>query len=127
MRVTLLLLATLGCTGSDVHSAVDMAPSAMRLIGGNYSLAAGEERFVCMRQTVASDLFITEITPVNGAATHHQVLGIDTTKAAPDGTSDCGSNIEFNVLQWKMLFASGVNSPSLTIPDGAALKIAADQ
>jgi Copper type II ascorbate-dependent monooxygenase, C-terminal domain len=104
-----------------------MTPSVMRLISNDYSLAAGQEKFICIRKTVATDLLITEITPVNGQATHHQVLGVDPAMASPDGVSDCASASEFNVLKWKMLFASGVNSPPLTMPAGAALKIAAGQ
>jgi hypothetical protein len=60
-------------------------------------------------------------------ATHHEVLGIDTAGTNPDGLTECASKAEFDVFKWKMLFASGVNSPSLAIPDGAALKIAAGQ
>jgi Copper type II ascorbate-dependent monooxygenase, C-terminal domain len=104
-----------------------MAGPTLTLITGNYSLAAGQEQFLCQRLTITSDLWITEITPVNGPATHHQVLGIDTTAKLPDGQADCSGAGEFDVLHWKMLFASGVNSPSLTVPDGAALKISAGQ
>jgi hypothetical protein len=104
-----------------------MAPSQMRLLSVDYSLNAGQERFLCQRLTVADDLWISEITPVNGQATHHQVLAIDVSGSQPDGLVDCANGIELNVIKWKMLFASGVNSPSLTMPDGVALHIAAGQ
>jgi Copper type II ascorbate-dependent monooxygenase, C-terminal domain len=104
-----------------------MASGSLRLISGDYSLAAGQEKFLCQRLTVQSDLYITRITPVNGLATHHEVLGIDTTPGQPDGQADCSGNIEFDVLKWKLLFASGVNSPGLTMPAGVALKVAAGQ
>jgi hypothetical protein len=104
-----------------------MAPSLMRLLSVDYSLNGGQERFLCQRLTIADDLWISEITPVNGQATHHQVLAIDVSGSQPDGLVDCSSGIELNVIKWKMLFASGVNSPSLTMPDGVALHIAAGQ
>src|SRR5438552_2811816 len=90
---TLVCLLLVGCSGSDNHSQSDMAAGTLRLISGDYSLDAGQEKFVCVRKTVAADLFITEITPVNGQATHHQVLGIDTTSTLPDGTAECANNV----------------------------------
>jgi hypothetical protein len=124
---SLVLLFVVGCSGSNEHSLSDMAPATMTLISGDYSLAAGQEKFLCVRKTIQSDLLISEITPVNGLATHHEVLGIDTTGSNPDGVADCNTGQEFNVFEWKMIFASGVNSPPLTIPDGAALKVSAGQ
>src|SRR6266571_407927 len=103
------LLFLFGCSGSGQHSGSDLAAATMTLLSGDYMLTAGQEKFICVRKTIPNDLLITEITPVNGQATHHQVLGIDTTSTLPDGTADCNSSVEFDVLKWKMLFASGVN------------------
>jgi hypothetical protein len=77
---------------------------------------------------MTSDLYIHVITPVNGLATHHQVLGIDNAKKSPDGLAPCGTGVEFDVFNWTMLFASGVGSPTLTLPDGVAFHVhAGDQ
>src|SRR3954471_7982062 len=108
MRSLVVLLA-FGCSGSNSNE--HAGPTTMRLISGDYSLAAGQEKFICVRKTIATDLLITEITPVNALATHHHVLGIDLSSTAPDGTAECRNAVEFDVLKWKMLFASGVNSP----------------
>jgi hypothetical protein len=131
MRYLLILpLSMFACSSSPNNhpGAPDMAMAqqqALTLIESDYSLTAGQEEYLCVRKTIATDLYITSITPVNGQATHHEVLGIDTSKKAADGVQPCGTNIEFDVISWKLLFASGVNSPTLTIPDGAALHIPA--
>jgi hypothetical protein len=115
-----------GCgSSSSVHP--DMGPATVRLLSSDYSLAAGEEKYLCLRQTAKSDLNIVGVTPVNGLATHHEVLGVDQTPSTSDGLTDCGSGVEFDPLRWKMIFASGVNSPSLTVPDGAAFKVKAGE
>jgi hypothetical protein len=132
MRSILVLALACGCSGSSSNNNnnPDMAVALgmQRLIAGSYTLNAGQEAYICVRKTLTEDLLITEITPVDGMATHHQVLGIDTTATSADGSGACGgSGGEFDVFSWKLLFASGVNSPSLKIPDGAALKIAAGE
>jgi hypothetical protein len=106
-----------------------MAPGTMRLVSHDYSLAAGQEIYLCKHFTISSDVLIGSITPLNGPATHHEVLGIDTKKSQPDGVAECGDQAaEFDMLNWSMLFASGAGSPALHIPKGAALRLhAGDQ
>ena len=103
----------------------DLAPPAIRLIAHEYTLEAGQETYLCKRVTLATDWLIGDITPTSAAGTHHQVLGIDPRKSAPDGVFECAGNAEFDPLSWQMLFASGVNSPTLTMPEGTAMVLRA--
>lgn len=97
---------------------------AMRLIGSDYEIPPGQEFYQCQRITLPADLHIVRITPVSPLGVHHEALAIENSPKA-EGTSRCSADdIAFNV---KSLFASGVNSPTLNMPAGAALKVAAGQ
>src|SRR5206468_195016 len=99
-----------GCTGSPVNGNNDMAmggPVTQQLITADYSLSAGQETYLCQRLTLTEDINVHGIVPVNGTATHHQVVGIDPTHKQPDGQSVCDTNTEFDVVSWQLLFASG--------------------
>lgn len=139
--VTLLGCGGNGVTGSPVDGGVvpgggdaggvvaDLASSSgSRLVSAEYSLNPGEEAYLCKRFTATRDLNIRKITPVNGLATHHELLGVDLSHQYGDGMVDCTDKVEFDVIAWRMLFASGVGSPSLSTPDGVALVVhAGDQ
>jgi hypothetical protein len=131
MLRTLALVSLLGaaCTGSGINGGADMSgPQGITLVTADYSLTAGQETYLCQRVTLTQDINIHQIIPLNGTATHHQVVGIDPTKKYPDGQMTCDRNTEFDVVNWQLLFASGVGSPSLTMPDGVAISVhAGDQ
>ncbi len=95
--------------------------TATRLLQTHYSIPAGQEFYWCKEIPVANDMYLTEIIPVSPLGVHHEVLAID--PSAHDGEYTCqaiGPN-------WTPLFASGVGSPSLTMPDKVALKLTAGQ
>jgi hypothetical protein len=122
-----LLLAMFVCGCSSPPPPPKLEPSA-QLLSVDYQLDPGQELYLCKWVTVEKDMLIHSITPIEGQATHHQVLAIETTANVPDGTAPCDTQAEFNVLTWKMLFASGVGSPTLTMPDNVALPVhAGDQ
>jgi hypothetical protein len=92
------------------------------LLTVNYVIAPGEEFYRCRRVTTTEDIWIKSLTPTSPAGVHHQVFAIDKSTNPPaDGETNCP------VLNtnWIDLFASGVNSPSLDMPDGVALKVPA--
>jgi len=129
MRNSLLFaFAVFGVTGCNGGAPSPQLQPSMRLLTADYQLAAGQETYLCKWVTMTEDLLIHSITPVDGQATHHQVLAIESTKNIPDGLKPCGTQAEFDILTWKMLFASGVGSPTLTMPDNVALPVhAGDQ
>ncbi len=90
----------------------------MHLISSDYTINPGKEGYQCQRITVDRDLYIMKITPVAPLGVHHEVLAIDP-KNGPDGVTSCGPLEQ----TWQPLFASGVGSPALDMPEGVALKI----
>jgi hypothetical protein len=129
------LLAACGSSHSN-NNAPDMAgsPADMagltteRLVSANYTLTPGQEVYECARVTMTKDYLIHTIIPVNGMATHHEVIGIDPNKSQPDTDPTAGSPPTCNGLElnkWNLLFADGVGSPSLTMPPGVIMKVSA--
>jgi hypothetical protein len=94
----------------------------MRLVSSDYSIPSGNEFYQCQQVTLPNDIYVVKIIPISPLGVHHEVLAIDPSNKA-DGKTVCqaiGTN-------WTPLFASGVGSPSLTMPDKVALKVAAGQ
>lgn len=87
-----------------------------------YSVKAGEEvNYLCFTTHVPSDakLFITKVVPTYGKAIHH--LGIyQTTTPEPDGTFNCPELVRDN---WIPIYGGGVESGTLTMPEGAGLLV----
>ena len=108
----------------DGGSQVDAGAGSFRLIASDFTLGAdGDEKWQCERKTMTEDVWITRFTPIAPDGTHHTLLAIDNDPEA-DGTSDCQVSIE---RDWTVLFASGLGSPPLNMPDGVAVHIAAGQ
>jgi hypothetical protein len=135
MRKILALLLVGGCSGGnhnppDGSSNPDMA-GAETLISANYSVPAMMEAYECARVTATRDWLIHTVIPVNGLDTHHEVIGIDPQKSMPDTDPNAANppicpGIE--VMNWNLIFADGVGSPSLTMPDGVVMHVhAGDQ
>jgi hypothetical protein len=92
------------------------------LLTVNYTIPVGQELYRCRRVTATEDIWIKSLTPTSPAGVHHQVFAIDKSSTPPaDGEGNC-SVLNTN---WIDLFASGVGSPSLDMPDGVALKVPA--
>ncbi len=93
-----------------------------RLIGSDWSLEPGSEKFQCERLTMTEDVWITQITPIGPPGTHHTFLAIDQNPDA-DGTTTCGTA----ALDWAPIFASGIDSPTLHMPPGVAFRVNAGE
>src|SRR4051794_21818207 len=129
MRVSFALLFVVSLTGcsssngsSDDGGAGDLAlppgTESLRLVESSYDIAPGDEYYQCQHITMTQDAYLVRITPESPVGVHHEVLAIDPTPPA-DGVSRCmpiGTN-------WTTLFASGIASPSLVMPDQVALKV----
>ena len=94
-----------------------------RLIEGSWSLPGGSgDVYRCVRLTVPTDTYVTNIQAVAPLGTHHTVLSIsDGGTAGPDGEYAC----DVNELGMVMLYASGVGTSPLDFPAGVGVKIAA--
>jgi hypothetical protein len=112
-----------GCGGSDDGSAGAQPETAWQtLLTGEWTLAAGTERYVCARKTVTEDLIASGFEAINPPGTHHTLLTIGD-PSGPDGVSDCNA-AENHPLS---VFGSGVGTNLLSFPDGVAVKIEAGQ
>ena len=101
-------------------------PGYTRLIGRTWTLPAGQaDTYKCVRFTVPTDTYITNIVAQAPAGTHHTVLSIAGTNgtAGPDGETDCN----VGTLGMVMLYASGVGTDALDFPAGVGIKVAAGQ
>lgn len=87
------------------------------LVMHDYSLPPGTESFVCVRQTVTEEMWIKTIKPVSPDGTHHAVL-MTGAPDGPDGAVDCTSS-----LPKPAIYASGVGSQELDMPDGVAVHL----
>jgi hypothetical protein len=92
------------------------------LIEGAFSIPPYSELYQCIRVTTDEDLWITQITPIAPLGTHHTLLAIDG-GTSPDGSTTCGPFAP----AWTTLFASGLGSPPLNMPEGVALRIPAGE
>jgi len=117
-------------TGVDASGAADAPPGTdapigtpgyTSLISGSWSLPNGTETYRCIRLTATSDMWITAIHPIAPLGTHHTVLMLGPPDG-PDGNVECGS-----ALVKPSIFASGVGTEALVLPDGIAIKVAAGQ
>src|SRR5439155_1871269 len=109
-----------GTGGGDM--ALPPGTTMMRLVTSHYSIPPGKEFYQCEQITVPSDVYIVKVIPVSPLGVHHEVLAIDPSVHA-DGTYSCTAT----GLNWTPLFASGVGSPSLDMPEKVALKVSAGQ
>ncbi len=85
------------------------------LIEGAWTVPAGIEKYVCVRTTVTSDVWISAIRPVAPLGTHHTVLMLGAPDG-PDGITDCSSS-----LVKPAIYASGVGTLALEMPTGVAV------
>ncbi len=137
MRLVLSCIATaLAACGTDTRSVreQDRTPDAgdrndatqVELIGRAWDIAPGTAAaYRCARVTVPEDIYITEISAQAPAGTHHTVLSLAGTKgtSGPDGESDC----DVGTIGMVALYASGVGTSPLTLPDGVGIQVHAGQ
>jgi hypothetical protein len=90
------------------------------LIAGDWTMPAGQEGYVCVRQTLEEDLFVAAFEAINPLGTHHTLLTAGEPDA-PDGVSDCnaGTNHLLSV------YGSGVGTNPMIFPDGVAVRLEA--
>jgi hypothetical protein len=106
-----------GCGGSDVSS------EPFELIGRDWTIAPGAETYKCIGIYADRDMYIHEFQTDNPIGEHHTVI---TTADAPGGLNNTQlgeHDCDVSTLDLQMLFASGVGTDTLTLPDGVALPI----
>jgi len=123
MRLALVLLALTACgsDGADPGTDAPISDGYTQLISGAWSLPAGTETYRCVRLTATSDTWVTAIHPIAPLGTHHTVLMLGPPDG-PDGNVECDSS-----LVKPSIYASGVGTQALLLPEGVAIKIATGQ
>ena len=98
-------------------------PGYTKLIGRTWSIpAGGHDIYKCVRVTVPTEMYITDIVAQAPLGTHHTVLSIAAGNAAgPDGEEDCS----VSTIGRPMLYASGVGTDPFSFPTGVGVKVAA--
>jgi len=124
--LAILLLTAAACgtdteaPGDDDDGTTEPPPPPdgyTRLISGDWSLQPSSEKYVCVRLTATSDMYIGAIRPLAPLGTHHTVLMIGAPDG-PDGTVDCTSS-----LVKPAIYASGLGTQSLDLPAGVAVHV----
>lgn len=102
--------------------APDAGPETLELVGGDWTMPASEEGYICVRHTVDRTMYVHEFRPIAPLGTHHTVVTL-VPGAAPetDGISECSALTNGP----DMIYGSGVGTEPLTLPDGVAIKIEA--
>jgi len=103
--------------------ALPIGTTSMRLLASHYTIQPGDEFYQCQRINLPADMHIISVKPVSPLGVHHQVLAIDPSPGAEGTSDDKTGDCSPTDPDWHPLFASGVGSPSLTMPAGVALKI----
>lgn len=124
-----LLISSLGLAacGADTTPPAPDAPGSVGtpgytpLVSGTWSLPPTTEGYRCVRLTATADTWITAIHPIAPLGTHHTVLMVGPPDA-PDGDVACDSS-----LVKPSIYASGVGTEALVLPDGVAVKVAAGE
>lgn len=94
-----------------------------RIAEADWTLAAGEENYLCVRKTVERDLWIHEFRPVIPAGTHHTVVNV-TDPSEPDGVRDCTDPFE-GTTSGPMIYGSGAGTEGVVFPEGVATHVEA--
>jgi hypothetical protein len=86
-----------------------------RIIEGSWTLQPGTEQSnLCVKKEITEDMYISAIRPIHPPGSHHTLLTIG------DASDDCRSSVPGGFI-----YAAGVGSQGLTMPEGVALKLPA--
>jgi hypothetical protein len=103
---------------TDPGMDTDMAAQAYtRVIEGTWTLAPGTENpNFCVKKTLTEDIYVHAIRPVHPPGTHHTLVTLG------DADADCIASVAEGFV-----YAAGVGSEGITLPEGVALKLPAGE
>lgn len=94
------------------------------LISRTFTANPGQDYYQCIRIQVPQEMWINAFEPLPTAkGTHHQILTLTTGTPATTGPYDCDDEIGANDMQ--MLYASGLETTGMQLPDGYAVHLPA--
>lgn len=109
------------CGGSDDPS------GPIELIGRDWMVPAGGELYKCIGIQVDHDMYISEFRTSGPPGEHHTVLTVADQLGGLNHTQLGEYDCDVLTLDLQMLFASGVGTDTLAMPDGVALPVKAGQ
>lgn len=93
-----------------------------RLVDATWEAAPGEEGYRCTWLTLTEDVYITGLRSVSPHGSHHSGVALGPPERE-DGEAPCEGGPSMN----PMLFAAGVGTNVLDLPDGVGYRLAAGQ
>lgn len=111
-----------GCGSSDDgdEPAPTFDPNLITIESGAYHLEPGDEKYLCYTMNLPDrDLSIYEIAPVYGKGVHHTVFSW---ALVPEKEVEFECPVLFK-MTWIPLYAGGVGSNPLKMPEGAGVKM----
>jgi hypothetical protein len=100
-------------------------PEALRFQTHSYSLAPGEEKYLCYTFELPEEGIgaITKIQPQYGAAVHHTFFAY-TLNHEDEAAFECP---QLFAVTWVPLYLGGVDSDPLVLPEGAGMRVLTKQ
>lgn len=116
------LVALVACTSEDPEPEPEQLPIGewTELVIGDWTLGPGEEKYICAKKTLPYAIDVSGFRPIAPPGTHHAVLSI-TDSPGEDGVVDCSAAVDGH----QVIFASGLGTGELTLPEGVAANVPA--
>jgi hypothetical protein len=111
-----------GCGGEE-----SVSKEPFEVIGRDWTIPAGVETYKCIGIQVDHDMYISQFHTDNPLGEHHAVLTVADQLGGLGGTKEGEYDCTVLTLDLQMLFASGVGTDTLTMPEGVALPVKAGQ
>ena len=107
---------------ADAAMASDAAATYTPLLSRSWTVAQGQfDAYACSSMIVPADIYVHTFHADRALGSHHVILSITDQTDIPTGDYDCtGGNYDP-----KVLYAAGLGSTDLELPDGVAMKIPA--
>ena len=116
-----LAAALFACSSESGTDNPPSADSFQPLVEVDWSLAAGEEIYLCKWVTVGRDLYFDAFAGMNPEGTHHTALFLVENPVKPDGVAPC-SAAEIGRVS---ITGAGVGTQPSYLPDGVAMFVPA--
>lgn len=118
MKCGWLLIMVLGACGTS-----DSPGEPFELIGRDWSIPAGSETYKCIGIIADRDMYLHGFETKNPLGEHHTVVTVADSPGGINNTQLGEADCDVSTLDLQMLFASGVGTGAVTLPDGIALPI----
>jgi hypothetical protein len=115
-----VVVSLLGCASEDREPGPLPVGEWTELVAGDWTLEPGEEKYICAKKTLSHAVHVNGFRPIAPPGTHHSVLSI-TSAPGPDGVAPCSAAVDGH----QILFATGLGTSELTLPDGIAATVPA--